>query len=513
MHKNRVLALLLALLVALAPLGAFAEEAAVEAAPEPGALLLTELPARLAAGEEVVAKLGMDVSLLPGLTDEQLQAVSQIAQAASLCLSMANTADGPAVRVSLQMQDTEIAYLLVCANAGALELTTSLLPGKTFVVPQEALVQTGGLALQGVDVNSPEMQALTELVLNSFGMYFYVVAGWVSNTQYEHQDLYVYTDDYVEETDVRDASVTQMHAVVRSDDFRRLLRLLADTLYADAELQAAIVDAFKDAGATQENVFAAINSLCVDVLGQEGLIQATDGATEFVVSYGEDYGMVGFDGTMPAMWEGFPFDVGTLTYSRKTQEESVVHTAQGSMTLANGMGNVDGTLAVERGELLDTGRTNGLNLNLMVTNANEEVFTLGVDEWDSAYDAEGVDCQELAVQVNCAVSDKAGTPYVAYALAWQSQTGTQVQDGALLSQTDASLSVQDVFSATLALELSTRAYAPVDLSGNERVDVSAMDAETTAQLESELSAGLVQSLTQAMSLIPQEALITLMSAQ
>ena len=261
MHRNRVLALLLALLVALAPLGAFAEEAAVEAAPEPGALLLTELPARLAAGEEVVAKLGMDVSLLPGLTDEQLQAVSQIAQAASLCLSMANTADGPAVRVSLQMQDTEIAYLLVCANAGALELTTSLLPGKTFVVPQEALVQTGGLALQGVDVNSPEMQALTELVLNSFGMYFYVVAGWVSSTQYEHQDLYVYTDDYVEETDVRDASVTQMHAVVRSDDFRRLLRLLADTLYADAEMQAAIVDAFKDAGATQENVFAAINSL------------------------------------------------------------------------------------------------------------------------------------------------------------------------------------------------------------------------------------------------------------
>ena len=117
------------------------------------------------------------------------------------------------------------------------------------------------------------------------------------------------------------------------------------------------------------------------------------------------------------------------------------------------------------------------------------------------------------MQVNCAVSDKAGTPYVAYALAWQSKTGTQVQDGALLSQTDASLSLQDVFSATLALELSTRAYAPVDLSGNERVDVSAMDAEATAQLESELSAGLMQTLTQAMSLIPQEALITLMSAQ
>ena len=511
MHKSRVFTLLLALLVALAPLGAFAEEAGI--APEPGALLLAELPARYAAGEEVVAKLGLDVALLPGLTDAQLQAVSQIAQAATLYVTAAGGSDAQEYRLSLQMQGTEVAYAFVRVTGQDVELATSLVPGKTFVVTQDALAQASGMTLQGVDFDSPEMQALTELVLNSFGMYFYVVAGWVSNTQYEHQDLYVYTDDYVAETDVRDASVTQMHAVVRNDDFRQLLRLLADTLYADAELQAAIVDAFKGAGATQESVFAAINSLCVDVLGQNGLIQATDGATEFVVSYGEDYGMVGFDGTMPAMWEGFPFDVGTLTYSRKTQEESVQHTAKGSMTLANGLGNVDGTLSVERGELLDTGRTNGLNLNLMITNANEEVLTLGVDEQDSAYDADGVDCQEVVAHMNYAVSDKAGTPYTAYALDWQSKTGTQVKDGALYSQTNASLSMTDVFSASAMLELSTQAHTPVDLSGNERVEVSAMDADAVAQLESELSAGLVQTVTQAMSLIPQEALVTLMTAE
>ena len=368
MHQNKLLALLLALLVMALPLGALAEEAA-----EPGTAMKTLIPESYANGREIVAGLGFSVDALPGLTTEQMEAISQIAGALKLYVTAAQTEGGETFYFSVQMQDQTVVDALLNVTEKDIELSTSLVPGKTFVTSLEEFEKASSATLNGVNLASPEMMDLREMLVNDYVTYFYKVANWVSEVQYEHEDLYQYTDDYIDETETRDGVATQMHARVRNDDFRRLIRSLADTFYEDAELQEYIVNAFKDQGATTESVFEAGKSVCLAIAA----LEPNEGATEFVVSYGDDYETVGFDGTMPAMWKGFPFDVGTLSYSRKTLDESVRHTAEGHMTLREGVGSIDGTLALELGNLLDTGRTNKLDLNLLVENNESDAEDYG----------------------------------------------------------------------------------------------------------------------------------------
>ena len=73
MQKNKLLALLLALLVMALPMGGMAEEAA-----EPGTLMKTLIPEGYANGREIVAGLGLSVDALPDLAAEQMEEISQI---------------------------------------------------------------------------------------------------------------------------------------------------------------------------------------------------------------------------------------------------------------------------------------------------------------------------------------------------------------------------------------------------------------------------------------------------
>lgn len=504
MHQNKLLALLLALLVMALPLGALAEEAA-----EPGTAMKTLIPESYANGREIVAGLGFSVDALPGLTTEQMEAISQIAGALKLYVTAAQTEGGETFYFSVQMQDQTVADALLCVTEKDIELTTSLVPGKTFVTPLEEFEKASSATLNGVNLASPEMMDLREMLVNDYVTYFYKVANWVSEVQYEHEDLYQYTDDYIDETETRDGVATQMHARVRNDDFRRLIRSLADTFYEDAELQEYIVNAFKDQGATPESVFEAGKAVCLAIAA----LEPNEGATEFVVSYGDDYEAVGFDGTMPAMWKGFPFDVGTLSYSRKTLDESVRHTAEGHMTLREGVGSIDGTLALELGNLLDTGRTNKLDLNLLVENKYDEVATFTVAAQNEAYQEDEIDYLTGNVQTNISLADKAGNTRMAYALQGRGVSGTWKEGEDVYSQSSVNLSISELMDVTLNLDLYSQAYVALDVSGYERVDAAGLDDAAMTQLENELQTGVMQAMYQFMSLVPQEALTTLMQAE
>lgn len=504
MQKNKLLALLLALLVMTLPMGGMAEEAA-----EPGTLMKTLIPEGYANGREIVAGLGLSVDALPDLAAEQMEAISQIASALKLYVTAAQTDGGAAFYFSLQMQDQTVVDALLCVTESDIELSTSLVPGKTFVTTLEEFEKASSATLNGVNLTSPEMMDLQEMLINDYVTYFYKVANWVSEVQYEHEDLYQYTDDYIDETETRDGVATQMHARVRNDDFRKLIRSLADTFYEDAELQEYIVNAFKEQGATTESVFEAGKAVCLAIAA----LEPNEGATEFVVSYGDDYETVGFDGTMPAMWKGFPFDVGTLSYSRKTLDESVRHTAQGHMTLPEGKGSVDGTLAVELGNLLDTGRTNKLDLNLLVGNKYDEVASFTIAAQSDAYQEDEIDYLAGNVQANVSLADKAGNSQMAYALQGRGVSGTWVEGEDVYSQSSVNLSVSDLLDVTLNLDLYSQAYVALDVSGYERVNVVGLTDGEMTQLENELQAGVMQAMYQFMSLIPQEALTTLMQAE
>lgn len=506
MYRNKLLAAMLALLMLVMPLGALGETEV-----EPGTLLNTLLSENFENGHEVAAVLGFSVDALPGLTQEQTEAVAQIAQALNIFVTAADRKDAEECYLSVRLQDQEVANALLRVTKDGLEMTTSLTPGKTLVFSWELMEEMSASPVNKVDVTSPEVQTLIETLSNAYVTYFYALANWVSDVQYENEDLYQYTDDYIDETDVRDGVATQMHARVRHTDFRRLIRTLADTFYADEEVQEAIVDAFKNQGATPENVFEAGKSVCLAIAA----LEPNEGATEFVVSYGDDYEMVGFDGTMPAMWKGFPFDVGTLTYSRKTLDESVRHTAQGHMTLPEGVGSVDGTLAIEKGNLLDTGRTNSYDINLLVTDETEEpqVMTVALSGQDAAYVDDGIDYLEGNLLANFSIADKAGTTSTAYALNLAGKSGAWMEEDEVYSQSFLTLTVQDLLSASLTLDLYSQPYEPVDVSGYERVDVAGLDEAGVTQLESELEAGMMQAAFQFMSLMPQEAMTTLMQAE
>ena len=152
MQKNKLLALLLALLVMALPMGGMAEEAA-----EPGTLMKTLIPEGYANGREIVAGLGLSVDALPDLAAEQMEAISQIASALKLYVTAAQTDGGATFYFSLQMQDQTVVDALLCVTESDIELSTSLVPGKTFVTTLEEFEKASSATLNGVNLTSPEM--------------------------------------------------------------------------------------------------------------------------------------------------------------------------------------------------------------------------------------------------------------------------------------------------------------------------------------------------------------------
>lgn len=531
MKKNirRFAALLLALAVGLCPCMAQADGFT------PGDMLPVLLEENIAAGREITATMGFAVDQL-SISGVNTEALAALAEAIEIQARYYDDFGIACVNLSVRMSGQEIASVNAHIEAdGTINLITSLAPDKTIVVPGAWLTDMLGTE------EGPAMQALKEYMPTAYLTYFYRVGGWVSNTMMFREDLYVPVDEEAPATDARDAVSQAMHYRVYNEDFLELLESV--TFYfrdTDPEFRQVVADALAELGVTRGQLRELTDTLFTreDLNGPDHWVTRTEyldedelaspvtendvyylathmafsvktcqeemveGVTDFIVSEGEDYQTVGFDGTMPQMWKDFPFENGAFTYNRKTLEgEGVHHTAQGHMDLLQSGYAVDGDLDFYWAEKNPEDFTNTFDIGMDFVRESDS-FGFDADVDDRMYIENDMDMRELHAAL------RVYKDATAYTLAGELRTATQEIEGDFASDLSLRVTFEELADVSVTLQMASGDYQEVTMPA-EQVNVETATQEEMDALETSLESGLISALYMAISVMPQEALALL----
>lgn len=429
---------------------------------------------------------------------------------------------------------------------GSVQMMSSL-TGQLVLAFPEGTVDSGGsfdifslmygdFDFMNVDESVPfeELPAFERLGITSSEvgvMLFSHLLGWVSATQMDTEELYLFDDTYIEETDTRDAVAQRMIGTIQTQDFTKLLWNIATTLRDDEGLfQQALADSLAEMGVTRYQVRQVVDGLLTEetMSSAEDWVQMSssvpdDGALcelddisyafkrlqksadriwhgstndimHMIVSY-DDYGsMVGFDADTPLISEYWPFE-GTFTYSVKTDEDWQQHyTSHGELQIYDD-NRVVGDLSVQKGEDVDGENLSYLNGQLDVINqVSGDSWGVGVamqldyvaDTDDAGTTTETFDGQAaLQLRENGEGSDVLSA-YV---------TGQTAVDGdGFTVSADAGVSGAG-FTLDAALSVWRGEYEEIPFAGGEAIDMSDMSDEQLQRLQGEaLSALMVLSM-------------------
>lgn len=527
---RRLAALALTLVIALCPCLAQASDFT------PGDMLPVLLQENIAAGREITATLGFDVEklALDGLNAEALGALLRAAEVEVRYYDDFGTA---CVNLSLCMSEQEIASVNARIEAdGTITLTTSLVPDQTIVVPGEWLARELGTE------EGPAMQALRDYLPIVYITYFYRVGGWVSNTQAAREDLYVTVHEEAPATEARDEVSQAMHYRVYNEDLLTLLESI--TFYfrdTDEEFKQYIADALAELGVTRGQLRELVDTLFTreNLNGPEHWVTRTeylkeeelddpvtfndvyylathlafsvktcqeemiDDVTDFVVSKGTDYEIVGFDGTMPQMWKDFPFENGSFVYNRKTIEnEGVHHTAQGHMDLIQSGYAVNGELDFYWADKNPDDFTNTFDIGMDFVRASDS-FGFDANVNDRLYMEGDTDRREVSAALYLYKDS------TAYTLNSDVISATQeIGEGDFAHEASLYVTLEGLADASVSMKMVSGEYEEVVMP-DATVNLETAGQEEIDALKTSLDAGLINALYMALSAMPQEAMALL----
>ncbi len=310
---------------------------------------------------------------------------------------------------------------------GSAKVRTSLTGDYVIVLPTGTITQAGidltGLLYdesQYIDINDPDFDSLPVYrrlritVDDLMTTLLSHLLGWVSYTQRDTGELYLFDDTYLEATADRDAVAQRMLATAHSWDFCGLLRNIMWTIRDErGQLQQAIADTLAELGVTRYQVRQVIDGLFTEekmdpsldwvqpsesvyddgalctmddiayavkkmTKSVERMLDLTNDAELVMnISYG-DYGdLVGIDLDVPVFTEAVPY-TGFLRYSVKTDEyEQRTHTARGALELFDGKRLV-GQMKAKQGEDVDGVKDSGLSGTIELLDLNDPNATIGL---------------------------------------------------------------------------------------------------------------------------------------
>ena len=440
-------------------------------------------------GGEGLALLGLDEAAIP-IAQQALASVG-------LQICAVDNFDEQIIDLALTVSGTPVLTGTLVLRDGAVLLETNLLPGKTLVLPAQ-LAQGGALLAGDIWENQDVMTLLFQ-----YTDYFYAVGNWVSQTQFDTELLYVqtYLEDS-EDTETRDALAMEQSSHVMPEDFKRMMRSVADTFYSDELSQEAIANLLAPLGVTRAHVRAFADELPLFI----ARLQPTENATEFVYAYDYDMAVAGFDGVMPAMYDRFFFETGTLHYDRRTELEGRHYRAQGTMDFGAGAG-LQGRLDIFAGDLFDDEQT-AYGEIVLDTQVPAEGLAATVT-FNGAHriaieGAQDVRTEQLTVTVVGTRNDR--LLLFTGELALQMAT-VPLEAGDVQTQLTVQALAQDALVLGGAVTLFSRAYVPADAQpDNEIIDLNTLDAEGLAALRSEVRANLVSVGLDALILMPEQVL-------
>lgn len=571
--KQRMLSLLLGAAMLVTPVASMAEEN-VYAIPS-GEVTTTAVNDAYVGGKQInltadLALNAQDAQALAALlgldeaqSEEKLAALSSIIDQCTLEMTFYD--DFGTARISGDLKLGDVSLLSGTAliyEDGSAQVMTNL-TGSLVLAAPAGTVKTGSFDLMSLLYGDfyverdesvpfeelPADERLSITVTDTIVMMFSHLLGWVSATQMDTEELYVFDDTYIEATDTRDAVAQRMIGTIRTQDFTKLLWNIVTTLRDDQGLlQQAIADVLAQNGVTRYQVRQVVDSLLTEEtidpaldwvqpsgsIPDDGALCTLDDISYFfkklwksvdkiwhenthetmsmIVSYDDYGGMVGFDAEVPLITESWPFE-GDFTYSIKTDENwQRLHTSHGELQIYNN-NRLVGDLSIQFGEDVDGVNANHFNGQLDVVNQDsgasrgvgvlsDLTFTTGTTETGNQTEAfEG----QAALQAR---ADGESQNLLQATVSGE----TNAQDDGFSIAANAGLNVANLLELTADVSVVSGEYEEIPFAGGEAIDLSNVTPEQLQKIQDEVAgkvAVLVLSLSQNASVM--EAMLKLLN--
>ena len=537
--KNKAMALGLSAAMLLSPAASLAESNYAA-----GELTTTAISDSYAAGNQLNLSADFNLELgdaLQNLGDAKLQkkvnAVVSLLDKTELNMSFYD--DFGTARIHLSLDTDGVTLLsgdaLVYAD-GSVQIMTNLTGKLVLALPQGALSASSvgvdsllsGVAGKSVDdpdfADYPAMERLQITASDISVLVMSHLLGWVSATQMDTGELYVFDDTYLDETDTRDAVAQRMIGTIKADEFNTLFWNVFTTICDEQEeFQQALADVLAENGVTRYQMRQVIDSIFQDeqinpatdyvqlshTIEDDGALCTYDDVSYFfrkltkyadnvwenstynvlkmIVSY-DDYGStVGFDAELPQFTEVLPYE-GAFTYSIKHDEnEQPTLTSHGELQLLNER-RVVGDLTARSG--LDVNGVNDSGLNGYIDLKNTADGTsvgLGVNSaahFVAEQNDEGADVESFTGSVALTYRDNGedGGSLVA------AVDGTTTTDGdTFATSAGLSLTLSDEFKLNVNATLEQADYEEIEFAGGQAIDLTALNDDQLSQIKSEVT--------------------------
>lgn len=537
--KNKAMALGLSAAMLLSPAASLAESNYAA-----GELTITAISDSYAAGNQLNLSADFNLELgdaLQNLSDAKLQkkvnAVVSLLDKTELNMSFYD--DFGTARIHLSLDTDGVTLLsgdaLVYAD-GSMQIMTNLTGKLVLALPQGALSASSvgvdsllsGVAGKSVDdpdfADYPAMERLQITASDISVLVMSHLLGWVSATQMDTGELYVFDDTYLDETDTRDAVAQRMIGTIKADEFNTLFWNVFTTICDEQEeFQQALADVLAENGVTRYQMRQVIDSIFQNeqinpatdyvqlshTIEDDGALctyddvsyffrkltkyadnvweNSTDNVLKMIVSY-DDYGStVGFDAELPQFTEVLPYE-GAFTYSIKHDEnEQPTLTSHGELQLLNER-RVVGDLTARSG--LDVNGVNDSGLNGYIDLKNTADGTsvgLGVNSaahFVAEQNDEGADVESFTGSVALTYRDNGedGGSLVA------AVDGTTTTDGdTFATSAGLSLTLSDEFKLNVNATLEQADYEEIEFAGGQAIDLTALNDDQLSQIKSEVT--------------------------
>ncbi|MDO5298468.1 MAG: hypothetical protein Q4F18_03510 [Clostridia bacterium] len=529
--KKRILALATSAALLAAPTASLAEGITFAA----GDLTKTAISDSYIGGQQINLNLKLQAEA-QNTDSAQMQALTSLIGKSEINVSFYDDFGTARVRGDLSVDGVKLLTAdVMIYEDGSVQLMTNLtgkyvlaMPEGTFVNGRLNLDKISGASVIDLEeddisgLSARERLSITAADINS--LLIQHLLGWVSYTQMETGDLYVFDDTYIEETDTRDAVAQRMIGTIAADVFNSLLWNISATICDECgEFQQAVADVLAEMGITRQQVRQAVDRLftqeaidpamdfvqttyavmqgdpdalceyddvsyffkklvkCTDYIWEE----STENTMHMIVSYDDNGGMVGFDADAPKFSEVLPYE-GFFNYSIKTDDDwQRLHTAHGELQIYDD-NRVVGDLNIQFGEDVDGENVSFLNGQLDVVNqVSGASMGVGVtSQLEYKINDEG-SVETISADANVLMRDNGSDSSIIGAKA--EGVTTLTGDGfAIEGEISAELPGLIAMSATVTLE--SVEYEETDFAGGQAIDLANLDDEQLETIKGEVIA-------------------------
>ena len=406
--KKRWTALMLSASMLASPVASMAEGVSGFSA---GDLTPTAIQESYAGGMQlnVSARLGMELEEGAAADSSRAQALASLLGKSEIELSFYDDFGTARIRGALVTDGVTLCTGdALLFEDGSMQLMTSLtgkyvftLPAGTLSADMIAVIESTAAGENG----GSGLQRLKDSMDDMYSTLLNMLLGWVSGTQRDTGELYVFDNTVIKATDTRDEVAQRMIGTINTCDFMAFLWNIVSAVRDDqGEFLQAVADTLAEAGVTRYQARQVIDSLLTEEtidpatdfvqtswsIADDGALcelndvqyfmrkleksvdnlwdQSTDNQMSMIVSYDENGSTVGFDAVVPLITEGWPFE-GDFTYSIKTDEHGQrLHTSHGELQVYDD-NRVIGNLSIQFGQDVDGVKLSSLAAVLDVVNS------------------------------------------------------------------------------------------------------------------------------------------------